>query len=254
MNKKTTFQTNSDGQLSHGDWRFSKYAERYFEAERPFIEAGLRQTVGPTVLQLGQRLPESVVYDLDLPFLLKTGESIDDTSDIIVDPAFLPFSEGVFSTVVLPHVLERHALPHQVLREAHRVLMPEGHIVLTGFNPLSLLGLQRWVRPKAVCSGRYYPVRRVIDWLQLLGFDVVASSMFQYAPLSSSQRLKNTFQFLESVGDRWLPMAGGGYMISAKKRVAGNIMVGRERFKTKKPKLVASAVAKTRIKSLNSSK
>jgi len=235
--------------LSSYEWRASEYARRYFDAERSFITAGLRQSVGPTVLQIGQRLPTSVVDDFDLPFLVKTNETIDSTSDIVVDPAFLPFSPDVFSTVVLPHVLEGNALPHQVLREAHRVLMPEGHIVLTGFNPSSLVGLQRWIRPAAVCPGRYYSVRRVIDWLQLLGFEVVSSATFHYAPLLKSQRMKNTFLFLESVGDRWLPMTGGGYMISAKKRDAGATMVGRARFNIRKPKLVASAAAKTQSRS-----
>ncbi len=239
--------------LSSNEWRTSEYAKRFFDAERSFITAGLRQSVGPTVLQIGRRLPTAVVDDFDLPFLVKTNEVIDDSSDIVVDPAFLPFSPDVFSTVVLPHVLEGNALPHQVLREAHRVLMPEGHIVLTGFNPVSLLGLQRWLRPKAVCPGRYYSVGRVIDWLQLLGFEVVGSAMFQYAPLLKNHRLKNTFQFLESVGDRWLPMTGGGYMISAKKREAGATMVGRTRIKLGKPKLVASAAAKTQCKSQKNS-
>lgn len=225
-------------------WLSSSYAKRYFDVERSHISAGIRQSIGPAVLQIGEYLPKLVVDDFDLPMLVKTNDCIDAPSDIVVDPAFLPFSPEAFSTMVLPHVLERHELPHQVLREAHRVLMPEGHIVLTGFNPNSLIGLQRWLRPIAVCAGRYYSVRRVIDWLQLLGFDVVGSSMFHYAPLSRSKSLKNTFQFLESAGDRWLPMAGGGYMISAKKREGSATMVGRLRFTKKKPKLVA-ATAKT---------
>lgn len=225
-------------------WRSSEHAKQYFDVERSFLLSGLRQSVGPSVLQLGQRLPYSIVDDLDLPFLVKTNEFIDESTDIVVDPAFLPFAPEVFSTVVLPHVLERNLLPHQVLREAHRVLMPEGHIVLTGFNPMSLMGMQRWLRPHTVCSGQYYPMRRVVDWLQLLGFEVVSTSMFQYAPLSRSHKLKSAFQFLESVGDRWLPIMGGGYMISAKKRYPGKTMVGRVRFKSKKPALVATAAAK----------
>jgi SAM-dependent methyltransferase len=229
---------------TRANWCSSEYATRYFEIERAFIDAGLRQSVGPSVLQLGQCLPKFVVGNLDLPFLITANKSADGSSDIVVDPAFLPFSNEVFSTVVLPHVLEMHELPHQVLREAHRVMMPEGHVVLTGFNPLSLLGVQRWLRPNTVSPGRYYPVRRVTDWLQLLGFEVVASSVFQYAPLTKSNRLKSAFQFLESVGDRWLPIAGGGYMISAKKRESGAIMVGRSRFKATAPKLVSATVAK----------
>jgi len=240
--------------LTMDEWRDSHYAKHYFDAERPHIAAGLRQSIGPAVLQIGQRLPDSVVDDFDLPLLIKTNEFVDDSSDIVVDPAFLPFSPSVFSTVVLPHVLERSALPHQVLREAHRVLTSEGHIVLTGFNPASLMGIQRWIRPKAVCRGRYYSVRRVIDWLQLLGFDVVGSSMFHYAPLLRNQSLKNTVQFLESVGDRWLPMIGGGYMISAKKRDAGATMVGRTKFKISKPKMAIPTAAKTQYKPQNDSK
>jgi SAM-dependent methyltransferase len=234
-------QKNDANSIAVSDsWLSSSYAKRYFDVERPHSSAGLRQSIGPTVLQLGECLPSLVVDDFDLPMLVKTNDCVDAPSDVVVDPAFLPFTPEVFSTVVLPHVLERHELPHQVLREAHRVLMPEGHIVLTGFNPNSLIGLQRWLRPTAVCAGRYYSVRRVIDWLQLLGFDVVGSSMFHYAPLSRSKRLKNTFQFLESAGDRWLPMTGGGYMISAKKREASATMVGRLRFAAKKSKLVAA--------------
>ena len=238
-------------ELGRGEWRKGQYARHYFDAERSYLDAGLRQSVGPSVLQIGQRLPEEIVDEFDLPFLVKTNEFLDNLSDVVVDPAFLPFSPSVFSTVILPHVLERSAFPHQVLREAHRILMPEGHIVLTGFNPVSLIGLQRWLRPSAVCPGRYYSVGRVIDWLQLLGFDVVASSMFHYGPLSNSERFKNAFQFIESIGDRWLPMTGGGYMISAKKRDAGLNMVGRRKFKISKPKMAAPTAAKTQYRPEN---
>jgi SAM-dependent methyltransferase len=233
-------------------WLLSSYAKRYFDVERAHISGALRQAVGPTVLQIGVYLPAAVVDDFDLPLLLKTNYFMDHSAAVVVDPAFLPFAPDTFSTVVLPHVLERHALPHQVLREAHRVLMPEGHIVLTGFNPNSLIGLQRWIRPRAVCPGRYYSIARVIDWLQLLGFDVIGSSSFHYAPLSRRKRLGNTFQFLESAGHRWLPMTGGGYMISAKKRDGAVGMVGRLRFTKKKSKLVAAA-AKTHANVLRDS-
>jgi SAM-dependent methyltransferase len=245
-------KSNIDTVEAADQWLLSNYAKRYFDVERAHIGAGLRQSIGPTVLQLGKYLPAKVVDDFDLPLLLKTNSHIDDSAAVVVDPAFLPFAPDIFSTVVLPHLLERHELPHQVLREAHRVLMPEGHIVLTGFNPNSLIGLQRWLRPTTVCPGRYYSVARVIDWLQLLGFEVIGSSVFHYAPLSRSKRLRNTFQFLESAGDRWLPTTGGGYMISAKKRDGGASMVGHLRFTTKKSKLVAAA-AKTQANALSDS-
>jgi hypothetical protein len=45
--------------------------------------------------------------------------------------------------VVLPHTLELARDPHQTLREVERVLVPEGRVVITGFNPASLWGLRQ---------------------------------------------------------------------------------------------------------------
>jgi SAM-dependent methyltransferase len=67
---------------------------------------------------------------------------------LAADPLQLPLASQSVDLVVLPHVLEGHHNPHEVLREAERVLMPEGHIVISGFNTLSL-----W-RVRQVFSGR----------------------------------------------------------------------------------------------------
>ena len=228
------------------EWHTSAYAEHYYHSEREYLKLGLRQSIGPSVLQLSRYLDQQLVDDLDLPFLVRSAYDFDQTANITCDPSFLPFASDSFSTVLLPHVLEGHDLPHQVLREAHRVLMSEGHIVITGFNPVSFMGLQRVVRRKAVYSGRCYTVKRVIDWLQLLGFEVVASSMYQYSPLFKNARFRTAFNFLEAVGDRWLPMTGGGYMICAKKREVSGTFVGKLRFKTPRRKMVgATASVKT---------
>jgi len=231
------------------NWKNSDYAEQFFQREQPLLSAGLRQAVGPKTLQIDDLIDSRVVLELDLPFCVTAYTTMPEKNDTdnrdidaVVDPAFLPFSPDSLSTVILPHVLEWHDLPHQVLREVHRVLMSEGHVVLTGFNPASLLGLQRFLCPRAVFKGHYYTCKRVMDWLQLLGFDVVASSMFQYAPLSKSPRIRKTFGFLESVGDRWLPMTGGGYMIVAKKREIGINLIGRAKFSTPKVKLATASV------------
>lgn len=228
------------------DWSLSEYAQTFFCAEQTVLAAALRQAIGPSTLQLGSLIDQQVVDELDLPLIFRAQLTLTPQTDLLTDAAFLPFAPEAFSTVILPHVLERHSLPHQVLREAHRVLMPEGHIVLTGFNPLSLLGLQHKVRPATTSAGRYYTPRRVIDWLQVLGFEVVSSAMFQYAPLSRNDKLRKSMQFLESVGDRWLPMFGGGYMINAKKKDHGMTFVGKPRFakKAKKRAKLSAAPAK----------
>src|SRR5256885_235012 len=56
---------------------------------------------------------------------------------IAADPLQLPIATQSVDLVALPHVLESHPNPHEVLREAERVLMPEGQVVISGFNTFS---------------------------------------------------------------------------------------------------------------------
>jgi hypothetical protein len=61
-----------------------------------------------------------------------------------------------------------------VLREVERVLVPEGQVVIAGFNPLSLFGLRRRLAGEATgypWHGQYLSLRRLKDWLALLGFE-----------------------------------------------------------------------------------
>jgi SAM-dependent methyltransferase len=55
----------------------------------------------------------------------------------------LPFPDSSVDLVVLPHALELARDPHHTLREVERVLVPEGRVVISGFNPVSLWGLRQ---------------------------------------------------------------------------------------------------------------
>ena len=55
----------------------------------------------------------------------------------------LPFDSNSLDLVVLPHALETARDPHLALREVERVLVPEGRVVVVGFNPASLWGLRQ---------------------------------------------------------------------------------------------------------------
>jgi len=97
-----------------------------------------------------------------------TGGSI----DLAADSRVMPLASGSVDGVVLIHQLEFTAQPHQVIREAARVLAPEGHLLVIGFNPHSLWGLRRIVATAPATppwSGRYLAPGRVADWMQLLG-------------------------------------------------------------------------------------
>lgn len=136
----------------------------------------------------------------------------------------LPIASNSADLVVLPHILEFSEDPHQILREVARILVPEGQVLIAGFNPWSLWGLRRPLRPAPGDSpwcGRFIDLPRLKDWLALLEFEVAAGKMCCYAPPITQEKWLARFQFMEAAGDRWWPIAGGVYFVQAVKRVRG---------------------------------
>ena len=60
---------------------------------------------------------------------------------LVADPAALPFAEASLDLIALPHTLEYCADPAAALREVARVLVHEGRLAVSGFNPASLWSL-----------------------------------------------------------------------------------------------------------------
>lgn len=136
----------------------------------------------------------------------------------------LPLDACSVDVALLPHTLDFTADPHTVLREVSRVLRPEGHVVILGFNPISLWGLRRLVAPRpraAPWSGHFFRLARVKDWLALLDFECTDGRMLYYRPPVSGERAMDRLYFMEKAGDRWWPLMAGIYLIVAKKRVFG---------------------------------
>ena len=89
----------------------------------------------------------------------------------------LPFENESLDLIALPHVLEFMENPHEALREVHRILRPEGRIVISGFNPISLWGLRQYSgklfnQPFLPTDGQFIGHRRIKDWLNLLNYSI----------------------------------------------------------------------------------
>src|SRR5688572_1424922 len=147
---------------------------------------------------------------------------------LAADPLQLPLASQSVDLVVLPHVLEGHDNPHEVLREAERVLMPEGHIVISGFNTLSLWRVRQVFTGRhagALWDARYIGLLRLRDWLRVLGFELNGGMFGCYAPPFRQRLWLDRFAFMEKAGARWWPIAGGIYVVRAIKRVHGMRLV-----------------------------
>lgn len=164
----------------------------------------------------------------------------------------LPFASQSIDLLVLPHVLEFAQEPHRVLREADRVLVPEGQIVITGFNPASLWGTRHWMgrlglRPFLPPSSQMITLPRLKDWLKLLSFEVHRGRFGCYVPPVRNESWLARWGFLEKAGDRWWPVLGSVYALTAIKRVHGMRLVGlaRKRREERRPALAPAPVAQS---------
>jgi len=173
----------------------------------------------------------------------------------------LPFPDASIDLVVLPHSLELARDPHLTLREVERVLVPEGRVVIAGFNPASLWGLrQRAGRARrgvglgrgAASSGLFLPRAgdflgywRLRDWLRLLGFEVEGGHFGCWRPPLNSQRWLDRFAWMDPVGERWWPVLGAVYTVMAVKRVRGMRLVGLIKQEKRQSRAVAVAASRS---------
>lgn len=151
--------------------------------------------------------------------------------DLVSDFSALPFSAASLDLVLLPHTLEQHPRPHDTLREVERVLVPEGRVVVSGINPLSLWGLMGYRsrfyqrmgfgRPYLPAANEFIHPWRLRDWLRLLGFEVLSCHFGCGHPAMRSERWLQRFEWMDRVGRRWWPILGAGYFVVAVKRVRG---------------------------------
>ena len=150
---------------------------------------------------------------------------------LLADSAALPFPEGSLDLVLLPHTLELGRDPHSALREVARVLVPEGRVVISGFNPASLWGLRQrrahlyqrfgYGEPFLPQAGEYIGYWRLRDWLRLLNFEVESAHFGCYRPALASQQWLDRFDWMDTAGERWWPIFGAVYFLVAVKRVRG---------------------------------
>jgi SAM-dependent methyltransferase len=150
---------------------------------------------------------------------------------VVHDFAELPFATQSLDLVVLPHVLEFAAEPHQVLREVERVLIPEGQVIICGFNPFSTWGLRQTAGRVTGAHflplhGEFISVPRLKDWLKLLNMEINRGHFGCYAPPCATAKWLDRFAFLEKAGNRWWPYLGALYIVQAIKRVKGMRLIG----------------------------
>lgn len=223
-------------------WYGTEQGRYVLHWEQTQIDVAVTDVFGFHALQLGlpdfdflreSRIPLRMVTALTAPTRSPTQSQPPQSQPpqpphLLCETQALPLASQSMDLVLLPHVLEFSSQPHAILREAERVLRPEGQIVITGFNPLSLWGLRRALpsaQSQMPFQGQFIGLHRLKDWLTLLGLELNGGRFGCYAPPFANATWLRRAAFMEKAGDRWWPIAGAVYAVRAIKRVVGARMV-----------------------------
>ena len=142
-------------------------------------------------------------------------------ADILGRPGQLPVAGDSIDAVLVPHTLEFVSDPYAIVREADRVLVGEGQLLVLGFRPFSLWGQRASFSRSGFPPGlkRVLSERRVREWLKLLGYEVFAARHYLYrSPWSGGLAARESADRLLRRGLTY-PLPAGAYLLKARKQV-----------------------------------
>lgn len=216
-------------------WSGSQRGQRLLRLETRELERVLPDIFGRHVLQIGSWGEGDALIACAEPLHHGVlGTVPGGRVSAVVEPEHLPLLSKSVDAIVLPHTLEFARSPHHVLRETNRVLNDRGRLFVLGFSPWAAwswrgrLGLRHRAFP---ASAHFYSCSRVVDWLELLDFEIAEVRRFGVG-----------FPWLapRSDGQAWSPGAllspfAESYMLVARKRVLPMNFVGRTQRAQIKP-------------------
>ncbi len=138
-------------------------------------------------------------------------------ADIRARPTQLPVISDSIDAVLLPHILEFATDPYAIVREADRVLVGEGQLLVLGFRPWSLWGVRARFSGSGFPPGirRVLSERRIREWLVLLGYEVVSAQHYLFrgpwsGGLAAGRMLRRGLTY---------PLPANAYLLKARKRI-----------------------------------
>ncbi|OQP31187.1 class I SAM-dependent methyltransferase [Pantoea latae] len=165
-------------------WRDMPWGDYFRDALTQQLQPYLGKLYGFHMLKIGNLSAEINTEHCAISHQVNVG-SEGDLLQVLAQATQLPFESKSIDACLLAHTLAWSQDPHRVLREVDRVLIDDGWMIISGFNPFSLLGISKMVpgiQRKAPWSGRMFSQMRLLDWLNLLNYEVMFRTRFQVVP------------------------------------------------------------------------
>ena len=166
--------------ISPQEWFKSPLGQYLLTLEYDYINPVVMDTFGFYAIQMG---------NFDIDFLdqsrIQNKFSLNSNhADLMTSNDALPFDEASVDLLIAPHILEQMVEPYELLKEIHRVLMPEGRLIITGFNPASLWGLKRLLSFDIdyPWNTKFISLSKIKEWLPIVGLEMAEGKMGCYVP------------------------------------------------------------------------
>ena len=197
--------------------------------EQRWLKPLLEEQRGYHLLCLGSCPLQPLLKDSGIRHQLEWRPDVtlaDHSSCLIADPAALPLPDDSMDLVLLHHSLELYSRPHALLKEAARVTLPKGELVVLSFNPFSLWGLTRILPAfmqaepiRSLTEARFLSLAKMHDWLEFLDLQLEHQQQLFHRPPCNRQGLQQRLRHLDQRLDQKSWPFAGVYMLRIKKRI-----------------------------------
>ena len=142
-------------QSSLEDWFQSSLGRALLANQRPVIESKINRLFGFHQVEVGvsHRIPIGNPSNLGHKFhIIPTWQPDLPENTVVSSVDELSLDHDSVDMVLLHHTLDFSNDPHQTLRETSRILKSSGHLLIIGFNPLSLWGISTQNFARKACA------------------------------------------------------------------------------------------------------
>ena len=209
-------------QVALAAWLQTPLGKQLLEAESKQLSPVLSRIFGYHILQISSSNSTELLSESPVGHKISFAPGYaEDIKQPVADAEALPLTSGSVDAVLVHHALDFTPDSHRLLREATRVIMPGGRLLIIGFNPFSFWGLSKLLRLRknTPWNARFITASRVTDWLKLLEFHVESVSYGAWVPPVNHAGLMRHAEKFERLGNRFQLPLGGFYMVVATKQV-----------------------------------
>jgi len=207
-------------------WYETPLGRYVYAAESEWLADYLKQCFGYYLLQLGGSHSLKALHPSPIRnhiWCIPQHHNNNHETTLCCDFDQLPLAQNSIDTFVLPHTLDLSLDPEAVIHAAADALMPEGTMLILGFNPVGVFTpikqVLAWSRGELPWGLKWQRIGRVRRWLEEADCEIESIKTFLFSFSSTILGSVRRRDLVETLGQGVCPTWGGVYLIFARKHM-----------------------------------